>query len=124
MNMEDCPTGECAIGEASAPKTVDGRSSNESPEEEGDTSTLPVIVYHRHTCGLCWIARYRLWSEGIPFELKPLDSDDSWGEALYSNGYKGGTFKLPVITHGRKAWWNISNHTALAKEIKGRVFPA
>jgi len=58
---------------------------------------------------------------GVDFELRDVDKDTSWGAALDSNGYQGGTFKLPVVVHGSKAWWDIRDHAGLAKEIKERI---
>eukprot|EP00293_Proteomonas_sulcata_P010442 CAMPEP_0184294568 /NCGR_PEP_ID=MMETSP1049-20130417/5733_1 /TAXON_ID=77928 /ORGANISM="Proteomonas sulcata, Strain CCMP704" /LENGTH=53 /DNA_ID=CAMNT_0026602901 /DNA_START=503 /DNA_END=664 /DNA_ORIENTATION=- len=47
-----------------------------------------------------------------------------WGAALDRNGYNGDMFKLPVVTHGSKAWWDIKDHAAVAKELKERLSAA
>ena len=50
-----------------------------------------------------------------------MDADTTWGDIIDKNGYTGGTFKLPVVVHGEKAWWDIQDHSALAKELKARL---
>jgi hypothetical protein len=30
---------------------------------------------------------------------------------------EGGTFKLPVVVHGEKAWWDIQDHSALVRTL-------
>lgn len=66
-----------------------------------------VVVFSRAICGLCWICRWHFWSAGLEYEVHDVDADQSWGAAIDRNGYAGGTFKLPVVVHGEKAWWDI-----------------
>jgi len=80
-----------------------------------------VLVYSRAACGLCWVCRFQFWMAGLDYEVKSIDTDKTWGEALDRNGYKGGTFKLPVVVHKEKAWWDITDHAGLAEELKGRL---
>ena len=55
------------------------------------------------------------------FQVRDVDADTSWGEAIDRNGYTGGTFKLPVVVHGDQAWWDIKDHAALAQELQARL---
>eukprot|EP00277_Geminigera_cryophila_P044760 CAMPEP_0173081994 /NCGR_PEP_ID=MMETSP1102-20130122/17805_1 /TAXON_ID=49646 /ORGANISM="Geminigera sp., Strain Caron Lab Isolate" /LENGTH=127 /DNA_ID=CAMNT_0013957083 /DNA_START=363 /DNA_END=743 /DNA_ORIENTATION=- len=96
---------ECA---ACAIERPTGRSEVAGSTRGGNEKAL---VFSRAICTLCWICRYHFWVPGLDYENTPQvrekNTDKSWGEALDRNGYKGGTFKLPVVVHGDKAWWDI-----------------
>uniref|UniRef100_A0A6U4JNI9 Glutaredoxin domain-containing protein n=1 Tax=Hemiselmis andersenii TaxID=464988 RepID=A0A6U4JNI9_HEMAN len=112
---EVCDMGGCHTDDAVVIKQSEPEVQEEECVHKG------VIVYHRATCGRCWLARWQLWNAGVPFELRPLDCDQSWGDLMYKNGYQGGTFMLPVVTHGCKAWWDIKDYKNMVEEIKGRL---
>ena len=66
-------------------------------------------ISHSPVCPLCCV------------QVRDVDADTTWGDIIDKNGYTGGTFKLPVVVHGEKAWWDIQDHSALAKELKARL---
>mmetsp|Transcript_12647 Transcript_12647/g.31802 ORF Transcript_12647/g.31802 Transcript_12647/m.31802 type:complete len:128 (+) Transcript_12647:86-469(+) len=116
--------GKCADGACEKDVVIIKHHPEDDLVKEQDdqcTDQSGVTVFHRHSCPLCWVTRWHLWQAGIPFQLRNIDNDDSWGAAMYRNGYEGGTFALPVVTHGCKAWWSISDNKELTKELKTKM---
>ena len=78
------------------------------------------VVYSRWSCSLCWITKWALWWHGVRYVTRSIDYDRSWEDAIDRSGFTGGSFMLPVVVHGDKAWWNIASNAALAAELKSR----
>ena len=56
----------------------------------------------------------------VHYVTRSIDYDRSWEDAIDRSGFTGGSFMLPVVVHGDKAWWNIASNAALAAELKSR----
>lgn len=48
------------------------------------------------------MCRFAFWRAGLDYEVRSVDTDHSYGDVLWSNGYKGGNFMLPVVVHAGK----------------------
>jgi len=122
--MEDCEGGACAVGQSGV---LPGSAAGKIPPVEGPAPgggagpAVRVVVYSRAICGLCWICRWHFWSAGLDYEVRDVDTDQSWGAAIDRNGYTGGTFKLPVVVHGEKAWWDIKVRNCWQKIVEKRL---
>ena len=105
-----------------------GDSCTMQPSENGTGSPAcssdKIVMYSRPTCGLCWMAKFQFWMAGVKYEVRPIDAPESrreWEAAIDKNGFPGGSFVLPVVVHGDKAWWSSASFKALAMELKGRT---
>ena len=91
------------------------------PESGTDAAASnDVLVYSRWSCSLCWITKWAFWWHGVRYVTRSIDYDRSWEDAIDRSGFTGGSFMLPVVVHGDKAWWNIASNAALAVELKSR----
>lgn len=79
-----------------------------------------VLMYARVTCGLCWLCKWHLWRNGIDYDVRGIDTDRSWCHDLQANGFPGGSFTLPVVVHGDKAWWSVASFQQLVTDLKAR----
>ena len=96
------------------------RPAGDAKDPESGTASNDVLVYSRWSCSLCWITKWALWWHGVRYITRSIDYDRSWEDAIDRSGFTGGSFMLPVVVHGDKAWWNIASNAALAAELKSR----
>lgn len=95
-----------------------GQESKLEVESEGKGE---IIVYSKEGCGRCVAVVNYLKENNIPFQdlnfTKSKEVKDAMTKKLFASGFKGGTFKTPVISIGNEVHYDIKNLNEFLAEI-------
>jgi len=92
-----------------------------SPIVETPIQKDGIVVYSKAGCGRCEYVTNYLKANGIPFtDLNITDdrsANDQMSRVLFASGFKGGTFKTPVITIDGEVFYNIPDIKKFVSDI-------
>ncbi len=84
-----------------------------------------IVVYSKSGCGRCEYVTNYFEAHGVPFNDLNISTDAAANErmssALFGSGFKGGTFKTPVVTVNGEVFYNIKDLRTFVKEAADKV---
>jgi len=83
--------------------TGDGMSGGETTQKPESDS---LLVYGRSNCKATAAVKKELTKNGIEFETRDMDKDQSYREILKASGFSGGKAPPPVVCYRGQAWWD------------------
>ncbi len=94
--------------------------SQESAEAHA-TDTVTLVLYGQKGCPRCTRAKSMMDERGISYRYVDIGIDKNaqikMQQAMFSSGFEGGSFTLPVIVDGSKAYYSIKDIDALVGQL-------